>query len=193
MSRATLASRRRSAARRREAAGLAADFRGAYDEAYRWVAVYDSEARAAIARHPDAEDLFHHAAGLLARPHWLPDDEDIYRGYVAELAERLATGADTRPGTACEVALALARYTVTVKASATIKGLYHRMWVQAFPGHPETETAAAVLAWDDRDDGTGIAELEAEMRRRLRQPRRKLPADLTCDGWHGPCRFAGPR
>lgn len=191
------ARRRRAAARRAESAAVLGQLAAGYDEAFRWVGIYDDEARAAIARHPDAADVFCHTGQLLARPYWLTaaqpfaggDNETAYRGYVRELAERLATGQDTRPGTAVEILLALARFTAEVKAPAVIKGLYHRMWMQAFPDHPETAAAAEVLAWDDRDDGSGIRELEAEMRRRLRQPRRKLPDDLTCDGHHGPCRF----
>jgi hypothetical protein len=64
------------------------------------------------------------------------------------------------------------------------------MWVAAFPGHRAYDGQATAAAWYERDAGPEIDVHEAELRRRLRQPRRRLPDDLTCDGGHGSCRFA---
>lgn len=174
--------------------GIIKELAAGLDEAWRWVAIYDEQARAAIARHPDAGDLFAHAAPIMTRPWWFEargfGAEFIYRGYVAELCERLAAGADTRPGTAAEVAMACSMLGDAVKPPPVVLGLYHRMWMQAFPDHPASaEIVGPVLSHYEWAEGGSIDALEREMRRRMRQPARKLP-DLTCDGWHGDCRFS---
>jgi hypothetical protein len=78
----------------------------AAEEEFGWIAIADAEVRLAQARHPGQADLVYHAWPLLSRPHWLPRVPFVYAGYVRELLDRVATGQDTRPGTAAEVAAA---------------------------------------------------------------------------------------
>lgn len=166
------------------------EFRGWFEDAFRWIAIRDAEIRAAQARHPDQADLLFHAWDLIARPWWM-DSEAVYRAYVRELLDRVAAGEDTRPATAAEVALGCARYMMAVKPAEVVTGLVHRMWLAAFPGYPVYDDLAKQVRWYEWDVGRGkMDDLEAELRRRLRQPRRHLPARISCDRDHGPCRFA---
>ena len=158
-------------------------------EAFSWVAIADAEVRLAQARHPGQADLVYHAWPLLARPYWLPDIPFVYAGYIRELLDRAAGGRDTRPGTAAEMALACS-LVIDLKSAEALAGLYHRMWVRAFPGHLAYEGQDKRAAWYEQHGRCVIDVYEAELRRRLTQPRRRLPDGITCDGWHGDCRFA---
>jgi hypothetical protein len=159
------------------------------DEPFSWVAIADTEVRLAQKRHPDQADLVYHAWPLLERPYWMPPIPFVYAGYIRELLDRVAAGQDTRPGTAAEIALACSMV-LGIKAPAALAGVYFRAWVAAFPDHLVYEGQAEAAAWYEREAGPEIHGCEAELRRRLRQPRRRLPDDITCDGWHGHCRFA---
>lgn len=158
-------------------------------ETFGWVAIADAEVRRAQERHPGQADLVYHAWPLLRRPYWLPDVPFVYAGYVRELLERVAGGQDTRPGTAAEIAVACSRV-LSIKFVPPLACLYHRAWLAAFPDDPAYEGLAETAAWYEREAGPEIDVHEAELRRRLRQPHRRLPGDLTCDGEHGSCRFA---
>lgn len=159
------------------------------DEAFGWVAIADTEVRLAQARHPDQADLVYHAWALLGRPHWLPPIPFVYAGYIRELLDRVAAGQDTRPGTAAEIALACSLVT-DLKSAGALAGLYHRMWLRAFPENPAYEGQDSRAAWYEQDSRCEIDGYEAELRRLLTQPRRRLAGGVTCDGWHGRCRFA---
>jgi hypothetical protein len=165
-------------------------FRGWFEDAWRWVEYRDAEVKAAQARHPAQADLLFHAWNLLELPHWMPPVEFVYRGYIRELLDRVAAGEDTRPGTAAEVALGCARFVTEVKPPQVVTGLLHRMWMAAWPDHPAYDGLAETAKWLEWDCGTDtISAVEADLRRILRQPARRLPADITCDRDHGPCRF----
>jgi hypothetical protein len=159
------------------------------DEAFGWVAIADTEIRRAQKRHPDQADLMYHAWPLLELPYWMPPIPFVYAGYIRELLDRVATGQDTRPGTAGEIVVACS-LVLDLKFAHALAGLYHRMWAVAFPDHLVYEGQAEAAAWYERDAGSEIDVHEAQLRRILRQPRRHLPDDITCDGGHGDCRFA---
>lgn len=158
-------------------------------EAFSWVAIADTEVRRAQEGHPDQADLVYHAWPLMERPYWLPTIPFVYAGYIRELLDRVAAGQDTLPGTAAEIAVACS-LVLDLKFAHALAGLYHRMWLAAFPGHLAYEGQAEAGAWYERDAGSEIDVHEAELRRILRQPRRRLPDPITCDGGHGACRFA---
>lgn len=166
------------------------EFRGWFEDAWRWVEIRDTEIRAAQARHPDQADRLFHAWDLVARPYWM-ESEAVYRGYVRELLDRVAAGEDTRPATAAEVALGCARYMMAVKPAQVVTGLAHRMWLAAFPDYPVYDDLAKQVSWYEWDVGRGkMDDLEDVLRRILRQPQRRMPETITCDRNHGPCRFA---
>lgn len=175
----------------RAAARLAAwqQFTSDASEAFDWVAIADTEVRLAQGRHPQQADLVYHAWPLLERPYWLPPIPFVYAGYIRELLDRAAAGQDTRPGTAAEIAVACS-LVLDLKAPQALAGLYHRVWLAAFPDHLAYEGQAKAAAWYEWDAGSEIDVHEAELRRRMRQPRRRLPDGITCDGGHGDCRFA---
>jgi len=159
------------------------------DRAFGWVAIADAEVRRAQARHPDQADLVYHAWPLLGRPYWLPPIPFVYAGYVRELLDRVAAGQDTRPGTAAEIALACS-LVIDLKSAGALAGLYHRMWLRAFPDDLAYEGQDSRAAWYEQDCRLEIDGYEAELRRRLTQPRRRLADGIICDGGHGRCRFA---
>jgi hypothetical protein len=175
----------------RDAARRAAwqEFTADFEEAFGWIAIADAEVRRAQGRHPGQADLVYHAWPILIRPYWLPSVGFIYAGHIRELLDRVAAGQDTRPGTAAEIAAGLARI-LNLKFPHALAGLYHRMWVAAFPDNLLYEGQDRAAAWYEQDAGSEMDVHEAELRRRLRQPRRCLPDDITCDGGHGDCRFA---
>ena len=158
-------------------------------EAFSWVAIADTEVRRAQERHPGQADLVYHAWPLMERPYWLPPIPFVYAGYIRELLDRVAAGQDTRPGTAAEIAVVCSRV-LGLKAPTALAGLYYRAYVAAFPDHLVYEGQAEAVAWYEREAGPEIDVHDAALRRILRQPRRRLPDDITCDGEHGPCRFA---
>lgn len=169
-------------------AGLWERTKAEVEQAFRPLLWADDEIRQAQRRHPEAADLLYHAMPLLRSPLELPDVEFVFRGHAAELLERVAAGEDTRPGTWAEVALACSRASLAAPLNEVGTGLYMKAWALAFPGHP---------VYDGQEDHTqwyagryGVAEMERATRRRMAQPKRRLPEDLECDGEHGPCRFA---
>lgn len=151
----------------------------------------DEIARAAR-RHPGTADTLFHSFRLLT-----PQDrmgvEFVYRGHARELLERVATGQDTRPGTAAEVCLAIVAAGKVAPVNVTAFGLLTRMWAQAFPGHPIDAAQAALNPHYEAVRGQAITDLEAETRTRLTAPERHLPA-ITCRGMHHgeqvACRYA---
>lgn len=177
-------------------AGRAASRRAAWrqftadaGEAFRWVEIADAQIRLAQERHPAQADLVYHAWPLVTRPYWLSPIPFVYAGYVRELLDRVAAGQDTRPGTAAEVAVACSLVT-DLKFAHALAGLYHRMWLAAFPDHLAYEGQDKAAAWYEQDARSDIDMHEAELRRRLAQPGRYLPDDIACDGGHSTCRFA---
>ena len=157
-------------------AGLWERTKAEVEQAFRPLLWADDEISQAKSRHPEATDLLEHALPLLARPGGMPEVEFVYRGHARELLERVAAGADTRPGTWAEIALACSRASLVAPLNEAGTGLYMKAWAYAFPGHP---------VYDGQEDNTewyvsryGVAEMERETRRRLTQPRRQLPKDL---------------
>ena len=119
--------------------------------------------------------------------------EFVYRSHAAELLDRLAAGADTREPTAAEMCLACSEISQRVPLHGPAAGVYLRLWARAFPGQPATADQAEQLHWHERLHGSQIDDLEAELRRRLRDPQRRLPT-VDCQGRHHGrpvrCRYA---
>ncbi|GAA4725844.1 hypothetical protein APR04_005814 [Promicromonospora umidemergens] len=96
----------------------------------------ESEIDAASIRHPAQSDLLYHGFRLLNPTHRLMATEFVGRSHNRELLDRLATGMDTRPGTAAEICCALCEASLVAPLSSTAAGLYFRMWESAFPDIP---------------------------------------------------------
>lgn len=143
----------------------------------KWAA---DEVRQAMERHPSERDVLYHSFPLLQATHKLMATEFVYRSHCREILERLANGADTRPGTAAEVCCLCCQISLRTPLRSEAAGLYLRMWTGAFPEQPmfvEPSEHHEAL------EGSTIDELEATVRRKLTVKGRAL-TDVTCTGGH---------
>lgn len=155
----------------------------------------EDEIAAAGRRHPDHADVLYHAFTLL-RPRDIGRgmaSEFVYRSHAAELLDRLAAGDDTRPATAAELCAVSAQASQRAPMHGVAAGLYFRMWQTAFPAHPATADQAAQQVHYEKLYGSQIDDLEAELRRKVADPSRRL-TDVDCGGRHHgrtvTCRYA---
>lgn len=150
----------------------------------------ESEIDAAITRHPAQGDLLYHGFGLLRPTHQLMATEFVSRSHYRELLDRLATGMDTRPGTAAEVCCACCNASLAAPLSSTAAGLYFRMWESAFPDIPPVTDRTQ---HHEALEGSSIDALEATSRRTLAREDR-IVGDISCTGMHHgtavPCVYA---
>lgn len=150
----------------------------------------ESEIGAAIARHPAQGDLLYHGFGLLIPTHRLMVTDFVSRSHFRELLDRLATGQDTRPGTAAEVCCACADASLVAPLTSTAAGLYFRMWESAFPDLPPVTDRTQ---HHEALEGSSIDALEATSRRTLAREDR-IVGDISCTGMHQgavvPCTYA---
>jgi len=141
----------------------------------------EDEIEQAVARHPQAaDDLFHSFCLLL--PAFEADawgTEFVLRAHCRELLERVASGADTRPGTNVECLLAMVQVSKAVPLNGPAAGFYFRMWSGAFPDHELTGRDQHYQALY----GARIDEAERKTRKKLSIPGRVL-RDVGCDGYH---------
>ena len=125
----------------------------------------EEEIEKAQSRHPEAKEQIWASFRLLVPTHKLMDTELVYRSFVRELLERVACGADTRPGTWAEIATVMHDASLVAPLHGAAVGLYFRAWESAFPEHPLD--LAADRSHYEAIHGTQIDELEAETRRKL--------------------------
>lgn len=176
-------------------AALFAQIRGELQPLFAAMNWADEEIAAAGRRHPGQADLLYHAFTVLTPRHVGPGMgiEFVYRGHIRELLERVATGADLRTATAAEICLALSEVSLLAPMHGAGAGLYLRMWLQAFPGHPVTADQADNQAHYEYLHGPQIDDLEAMMRRKAADPERHI-GEIECKGRHHgqdvDCRFA---
>lgn len=155
----------------------------------------DEEIAKAARRHPGSADVLYHAFSVLTPRHVGPgmDTEFVYRGHVRELLDRVAAGADLRPATAAEICLAFSEISQVAPMHGAGAGLYFRMWLAAFPGHPAAPDQVDNQIHYEHMHGPQIDDLEQMMRRKVADPQRQLD-DITCKGRHHgedvACRFA---
>ena len=116
--------------------------------------------------------------------------EFVSRSHYRELLDRLATGMDTRPGTAAEVCCACRDASLVAPLNSTAAGLYFRMWESAFPDMPPVTDRTQ---HHEALEGSSIDALEATSRCTLAREDR-LVADISCTGMHHgtavPCTYA---
>jgi hypothetical protein len=134
----------------------------------------EEEITAAAARHPAAAAAVDAGFRLLAPTHPLFRTEDLYRAHCAELLDRIARGADTRPGTAAECCAVLSEVSLEVPLPTHAAGLYARMWSRA---GLRPAALADMATHYEAIAATQIDDLETELRHRLRQDWR-IPREL---------------
>lgn len=155
----------------------------------------EEEIAAAQARHPERADEIWHSFPLLRPTNDLMTREPVYRAHCREILERIATGGDTRTGTAIEVLMVMRETSLIAPLTTAAAGLYFRMWEAA--GLPEIDPeghVAADLSHYEAIAGSQIDEHEREVRRRIRREDRTAETPITCCGLHNGepvrCRFA---
>jgi hypothetical protein len=151
-------------------------------DAYVWIDWAEDEIKQAISRHPAEADALFHSFPLLTPPtHEGMSMEFVYRGHCREILERVAAGADTRPGTAAEVCIVLKEVSMVGPLKSGATGLYFRMWTLAFPGKvPEIDES---IAHYEALCGSAIDDAERFVRHKLSVKARQL-GDIECSGRH---------
>lgn len=141
----------------------------------------EEEIRAAQKRHPGQAARVWHGFSLLRATHRRLEFELLFRAHCREILDRIAAGEPTQPGTAAEVLAALAEASLRAPLNTETGGLYFRMWRVA--GLPPLGDDIGQLEHYEAITGSRIDDLEAQSRRRLTAPDRKLGA-ITCVGRH---------
>lgn len=154
----------------------------------------EQEIEAAIKRHPDKTDDLYHSFRLLLPTFPVMSTEALYREHCRELLERIARGADTRPGTDAEICCGFEGASQLAPLNTTGAGVYARAFAAVFP-----EQHARI--WADQAEhyealrGPQIDEETALLRRKLSVADRTLKAHPPkCPGFHHSvevvCRYA---
>jgi hypothetical protein len=111
------------------------------------------------------------------------------------MLHRVVAQTDTRPATAAEICVALTSISLKVPLHGIPAGLYGRMWVAAFPHASTTAEMAQTQQPYEQLHSSQIDDLEQQLRNRLADDSRLLPA-VTCIGIHNgaevQCRYTKP-
>ena len=174
--------------------GVAALVASVMDELADASAVMDwaeDEIARAIRRHPGHADALYHSFGLIPLRDIGPGMgcEFVYRSHAAELLDRVAAGADTRPATAAELCLVCCQASLRTPLHGPTAGVYFRMWLRAFPDQPSTPDQADEQVHYEKLYGTQIDDLERTLRQKAADPNRQL-RDIDCPGKHHGTRVA---
>jgi hypothetical protein len=151
----------------------------------------EDEIARAIRRHPDDGDALYHSFGLIKPRDIGPGmgSEFVFRAHAAELLDRIAASADTRPATAAELCLVCCEASLRTPLHGPTAGVYFRMWLRAFPDRPITPGQADEQVHYEKLYGTQIDDLERTLRQKAADPRRQL-RDIDCAGKHHGTRVA---
>ncbi|WP_112136049.1 hypothetical protein [Glycomyces dulcitolivorans] len=143
--------------------------------------IAEDEITAAHERHPDASDRLYHSFMLLVPSHERMEYEPVYRAHCREILNRVATGGDTRIGTAAEICCALHDVSLIAPLQSAASGLYFRMWRAA--GLPNFSELIPASENHEALEGSRIDDHESETRRKLTDPTRTLDG-VECRGMH---------
>jgi hypothetical protein len=149
----------------------------------------EDEIEAAQRRRPDTADRIGRGFRLLRPTFPRMSNESVYRSHCRELLDRVASGDDTRPGTAAECGIALAETSRRVPLRTSAVGLYTR--IRRLAGLPPIEPNRG--AHYEALFGTVIDDHEAWLRRKLLQPWRTLPPTGTDSPTRRPVRRTSRR
>ena len=172
-------------------AALVASVMGELEDASAVIDWAEDEIARAISRHPDHADALYHSFGLIPPRDIGPGmgSEFVYRSHAAELLDRVAAGADTRPATAAELCLVCCEASLRTPLHGPTAGVYFRMWLRAFPDKPITPGQAGEQVHYEKLYGTQIDDLERTLRQKAADPNRQL-RDIDCPGKHHGTRVA---
>jgi hypothetical protein len=172
-------------------AALAASLTDELQDAFATIDWAEDEITRATRRHPGHADVLYHGFALI-RPRDIGpgmSTELVYRSHAAELLDRIAAGADTRPATAAELCLVCCEASLRAPMHGAAAGLYFRMWLQAFPRHPITGEQAGEQVHYEKLYGSRIDDLQRTLRHKAADPGRQL-RDIDCAGKHHGTRVA---
>lgn len=153
----------------------------------------DDEIATAMRRHPAEADTIWHSFTLLRATHERMTTEFVYRSHARELLDRVASGEDTRRGTAAEVILVISDASTVTPLRSVISGLAARLWkvagFAATVGDPWDE----VREHHEALSSSAIDDAEAFTRAKAADPDRVL-GKIECKGLHhgdaAVCRYA---
>jgi hypothetical protein len=143
----------------------------------------EEEIEAARARHPQHADRLYHSFSLLQPNTGLDRMRTgfVYRSHCRELLDRVAAGADTRPGIAAEICCAMLEVSLRTPLRSAAMGLYLRMWQAA--GFPEISEFAEFSHHHEALEQITIDDHEQFARRKLAVADRRL-GTIDCPGRH---------
>lgn len=162
-------------------AAILGDLRSTLADLFECIEWAEDEIQRACAHHPEAHDRLYHSFSLLTPSFDRMSTEFVHRAHCAELLDRVAAGADTRPGTAAEVCCALMAASLKTPLRSSAVGLYMRMWDAA--GFPPIEEFSSASGHHEALEGSVIDDHEQFARRKLADDARRL-GTISCPGRH---------
>lgn len=136
---------------------------------FEFIEIAEEEIARAQHRHPEQSQQLHRTFGFLRPDRFINYHPTVYRHHCRELLERIATGADTRPGTLAEAAIAIAQVTLATPVRRDVSILYGRIFKRFFPEQYE------VLSYFPTEESYPgrCDEILETLRRKLTAPRRR--------------------
>lgn len=151
---------------------------GAIESVFRCMEIAEEEIAAARGGRTEADpdDPLWRSFTLLRTTHEQMSTEFVYRAHCRELLERVRRGADTRPATDAEMALALMDVSLVTPMTGAATGLQFRVFKRRFPAQYASLFADGSANADDYEKlyGPAIDEHETFTRKKLAQDWRKL-------------------
>lgn len=99
--------------------------------------------------------------------------EPLYRAHCREILNRVANGADTRPGTDAEMIIVIHEASLVAPITSGAACLYFRLVARSVPELARARAPEIDLAAYEKVHGRVADDYEAELRRKLRQNNRK--------------------
>ena len=142
---------------------------------FKFIEIAEQEIERAQRRHPEQASQLHRTFSFIRPDHFINYHPTIYRHHCRELLERIATGADTRPGTLAEAAIAIMQVTLATPVQRDVAILYGRLFKCFFPEQYETlRYFPTEESYPGRCD-----EILATLLRKLTAPRRRWENDAA--------------
>lgn len=148
------------------------DKTGAFANAFEKMAIAEREILRACRAYPKARTRIWNAFGVLV-PGGLSGLADaVYRHHCRELLTRVARGEDLRPGTRAEICAMISKMTLVTRLHRDVELFGLIISNEIFPGR-DLLVEGVRAEYPD-----AIDEIEAEFRRKLAKPDRRLREDL---------------
>ena len=142
---------------------------------FKFIEIAEEEIERAQHRHPEQASQLYRTFSFIRPDHFITYHPTIYRHHCRELLERIAAGADTRPGTLAEAAIAIMQVTLATPVQRDVAILYGRLFKRFFPEQYETlRYFPTEESYPGRCD-----EILATLLRKLTAPRRRWENDAA--------------